>query len=73
MTHKWCPTCRAWHDFRKLDAEEKAAVREERGERHYVDDLWRCTAPGCLWYQPYLNKAGGRLPERFREKPADAG
>ncbi|MDN0196854.1 hypothetical protein [Streptomyces sp. S.PNR 29] len=71
MTHKWCPTCRAWHGFRKLNAEEKAAVRAAKGDRHYVDDLWRCSAEGCLWYQPYFHTRGGDvLPERFREEAA---
>ncbi|WP_280876704.1 hypothetical protein [Streptomyces pseudovenezuelae] len=52
-----------------LNAAEKGAVREEKGARHYVGDLWRCTAKGCLWYQPVHHaKGGGQLPEKFREE-----
>ncbi|KOG32419.1 hypothetical protein [Streptomyces resistomycificus] len=66
-----CPTCRGRHRFRRLDRAEKAAVREEKGERHYVDNLWRCTAAGCRWYQPYLHtRGGGLLPEKFGEQAA---
>ncbi|MFI6486400.1 hypothetical protein [Streptomyces sp. NPDC050564] len=65
-----CPTCGSRQDFRKLNDAEKAAVRAEKGERHFVNNLWRCTAKGCLWYQPYLHTRGGdRLPEKFRDDP----
>ena len=68
-TSRMCPTCRSRQDVRKLNDAERAAVREEKGPRHYVHDLWRCTAKGCLWYQPYFRKGdGGVLPEKFREK-----
>ncbi|KOU67321.1 hypothetical protein ADK57_17310 [Streptomyces sp. MMG1533] len=71
MTRKACPTCGTWQDFRKLDDAEKAAVRKEKGPRHYVHDLWRCTAVGCLWYQPWHHTRGGdRLPEEFRKEAA---
>ncbi|ANS65274.1 hypothetical protein SLINC_3050 [Streptomyces lincolnensis] len=68
-----CPTCRSRQTFRMLNEAEKAAVREDKGARHYVGNLWRCTAKGCLWYQPYLHtRGGGLLPEEFREKEATA-
>ncbi|MFJ5266134.1 hypothetical protein ACIQAC_37310 [Streptomyces sp. NPDC088387] len=71
---RMCPTCRNRQDFRKLDDAEQAAVRKEKGERHYVHDLWRCTAEGCRWYQPYLHTAGGGLlPERFGKQAAADG
>jgi hypothetical protein len=56
-----------------LDAGEKGAVREAKGARHYVGNLWRCTVKGCLWYQPVHHaKGGGQLPEKFREEKAAA-
>ncbi|MBY8345032.1 hypothetical protein LXH13_14700 [Streptomyces spinosirectus] len=62
-----CPTCRSRQRFRRLNAAEKAAVREKRGPRFFVGNLWRCTAEKCLWYQPYLNRGqGDLLPEGFR-------
>ncbi|GHG93249.1 hypothetical protein [Streptomyces lanatus] len=69
-----CPTCGTMQEFRKLDDDEKAAVRAKRGESHYVDDLWRCTAAGCLTYF----RAGrlsdrDRLPESFVKEEAAAG
>ncbi|MFI1567993.1 hypothetical protein ACH4ZX_34090 [Streptomyces sp. NPDC020490] len=68
-----CPTCGSRQKFRRLDAAEKAAVREVKGPRHFVGDLWRCTAPRCLWYQPHLHRGGGGLlPERFRTEETDA-
>lgn len=67
---RMCPTCRSRQDFRKLDDAEKAAVREE-DKRHYVHDLWRCTAVGCLTYFRYGNMSDrGLLPEKFRTEPA---
>lgn len=58
---KHCPTCGGMQVFRKLDAKERAAVREEHPYGH---DLWRCTAEGCRWYQPWGRQSGGgRLPE----------
>lgn len=66
-----CPTCGTMEEFRLLTDEERAAVREAKGERHRVDNLWRCTAKGCLSYYRHLNKHdGGLLPERFREEKA---
>ncbi|MFI6564567.1 hypothetical protein [Streptomyces sp. NPDC050534] len=66
-----CPTCRSRQKFRPLDNAEKAAVREKKGPRFYVGNLWRCTAERCLWYQPYLNRGkGGLLPESFRKEAA---
>jgi len=66
-----CPTCRSRQMFRRLDDAEKAAVREKRGPRFFVGDLWRCTADKCLWYQPYLNRRkGDLLPESFRKETA---
>ncbi|MCX5420829.1 hypothetical protein [Streptomyces sp. NBC_00078] len=63
-----CPTCRSRQRFRLLTNAEKAAVRKKKGPRFFVGNLWRCTAKGCLWYQPYLNRGGGeRLPEEFGE------
>ncbi|MFI6852900.1 hypothetical protein [Streptomyces sp. NPDC050416] len=75
MIRRACRTCGTMQDFRKLNEEERAAVREEKKDpRHYVDNLWRCTVKGCLWYQPYLHTdGGGLLPERFREEAAPAG
>ncbi|GAA4801263.1 hypothetical protein [Streptomyces ziwulingensis] len=73
MIRRACRTCRTMQDFVKLTEEERAAVRAERGRRHYVHDLWRCTAEGCAWYQPYLHTdGGGLLPERFRRQAATA-
>ena len=70
---RMCPTCRSRQDFRRLDDAEKAAVREEKGDRHYVHDLWRCTADRCLTYYPHLRKRDrGLLPEKFREEEAAA-
>jgi len=67
-----CPTCRTMQDFRPLNDEEKAAVRKDKGDDRYrVDNLWRCTAKGCLTYYRHLNKYDrGLLPERFREEKA---
>ncbi|MGW3092313.1 hypothetical protein ACWDCC_02595 [Streptomyces sp. NPDC001102] len=61
-----CPKCGGMQEFRKLDAGEKAAVREARGPRHFVDDLWRCTATGCRTYfrAGHLHDRG-LLPEKF--------
>lgn len=71
MIRRWCPTCRSWQDFRQLNPDEKAAVREDKGPRHFVGNLWRCTAPGCLFYQTHLHaRGGGFLPEKFREEAA---
>ena len=74
MIRRACRTCGTMQDFRKLNEEERAAVRAEKKDpRHYVDNLWRCTAQGCLWYQPYLHtNGGGLLPERFKEEAATA-
>ena len=53
--------------FRLLTNAEKAAVREKKGPRFFVGNLWRCTAKGCLWYQPHLNRGKGeRLPRGVR-------
>ncbi|MGP2437361.1 hypothetical protein [Streptomyces sp. JW3] len=71
MSHKACPTCGTMQDFRQLTGEEKAAVREEKGDRYYVGDLWRCGAAGCRWYQPFFRTSGGGLlPERFGQPAA---
>lgn len=68
-----CPNCRGMQEFRLLNGEEKAAIRAQKGDRHPVDNLWRCTAKGCLTYYRHLNK-GDRdlLPERFREEEGAA-
>lgn len=70
-----CPTCGGMQVFRPLNAEEKAAVRAEKGDpRHYVDWYWRCTVKGCLTYYRHLNMSDrGTLPERFREEETAAG
>ncbi|MFI6464250.1 hypothetical protein [Streptomyces sp. NPDC050528] len=66
---KACPTCDGWQDFRPVRGAEKAAIRAEKGARHYVHDYWRCTAAGCLWYQRWYSRGdGGLLPEEFREE-----
>jgi len=66
-----CPTCRTMQEFRLLTDEEKAAIRADKGDRHHVDNLWRCTAKGCLTYYRHLNKGDrGRLPDRFGEEAA---
>ncbi|MEU0072368.1 hypothetical protein ABZ027_22890 [Streptomyces sp. NPDC006332] len=66
-----CPTCGTMQEFRGLTDEEKAAIRAEKGDRHPVDNLWRCTATGCLTYYRHLNKYDrGLLPEKFREEAA---
>ncbi|GAA4998230.1 MULTISPECIES: hypothetical protein [Streptomyces] len=67
---KSCPTCGTMQDFRRLDDAEKEAVRKDKGIQ-YVDDYWRCTAPGCRTYQRYDKKSDrGLLPEEFREEAA---
>jgi hypothetical protein len=66
--NKYCPTCKK-HDqkFRMLDAGERGLAEERHRGR---TDLWRCTAAGCRWYQPWSNQRdGGRLPED-RANPA---
>ncbi|MEU5316473.1 hypothetical protein AB0G67_07070 [Streptomyces sp. NPDC021056] len=66
-----CPTCGTMEDFRLLTEAEKTAVREDKGAGYRVDNLWRCTAEGCLSYYRHLNKNdGGRLPDKFREEKA---
>ncbi|WP_406329987.1 hypothetical protein [Streptomyces sp. NBC_00203] len=66
-----CPTCGTMQDFRLLTDKEKAAIRSKKGDRHQVDNLWRCTAKGCLSYYRHLNKGDrGVLPEEFREEKA---
>ncbi|MFD4410054.1 hypothetical protein [Streptomyces sp. NPDC058475] len=66
-----CPTCGTMQVFRLLTDEEKAAIRSEKGDRHQVDNLWRCTAKGCLSYYRHLNKSDSdRLPEKFRDEEA---
>jgi len=66
-----CPTCRSRQRFRQLNDKEKAAVREKKGPTFFVGNLWRCTAKGCLWYQPHLNRGKGeRLPEEYGEAAA---
>ncbi|KUO22027.1 hypothetical protein [Streptomyces dysideae] len=73
MIERECLTCRSRQKFQKLNSDEKAAVRAEKGDRYYVDNLWRCTAVGCRWYQPYLHRGGGGLlPEEFRIEEAAA-
>jgi hypothetical protein len=64
---RWCPTCRKNQEFRKLREDEKAAVREKKGGRHFVNDLWRCTATGCVTYfrAGHLSDHDA-LPEKFR-------
>lgn len=66
-----CPTCGTMQEFRKLDDKERAAVRAAKGDRHFVNDLWRCTAVGCLTYFRAGN-LGDRdlLPETFRKEEA---
>ncbi len=66
-----CPTCRRRQKFRPLNPAERAAVREKKGARFFVGNLWRCTAKGCLWYQPHLNRGkGDLLPETFQDETA---
>ncbi|MGW6472305.1 hypothetical protein [Streptomyces nigra] len=68
-----CPTCGTMQVFRFLEKDEKAWVREKEGPNFYVDNLWRCTAKGCLTYYPHMNKGGyGRLPEKFLEEETAA-
>lgn len=61
---KNCRTCRSMQKFRKLDDRERAVAKD----RHrYVHDLWRCTAVGCRWYQPWAKQSDGDLlPEEFQ-------
>ena len=64
---KHCRTCGGSRPqvFRPLNAQEKAALNVSRG------DLWRCTADGCRWYQPWYNQgAGGLLPEELKIQAA---
>ncbi|MGW3290854.1 hypothetical protein ACWDR3_40090 [Streptomyces sp. NPDC001002] len=73
VLRRWCRNCLGWQDFQMMNGAEKAAVREEKGARHYVDDLWRCAVKGCVRYQPAYNAGGGGdLPEKFREEKAAA-
>ncbi|MCD9872326.1 hypothetical protein [Streptomyces guryensis] len=66
-----CPTCGSMQEFRRLHDDEKAAVRERKGARYFVDDLWRCTAVGCLTYFPAGRRhEHGLLPEKFRKEEA---
>ncbi|MET9392253.1 hypothetical protein ABZY20_17955 [Streptomyces sp. NPDC006624] len=67
-----CPNCGTMQVFRVLNRDEREAVRAERKDpRSYVDNLWRCTAPGCRTYYPQFHKGGhALLPERFGEEPA---
>ena len=61
-------------EFRKLHNDEKAAVREAKGVRFFVDDLWRCTAVGCLTYFPAGHlREHDLLPEKFRKEEAADG
>ncbi|GAB2844368.1 hypothetical protein GCM10027074_08870 [Streptomyces deserti] len=67
---KNCRTCRSMQVFRKLDDSERAAVKEKHP---YTHDLWRCTAVGCRWYQPWDKQSdGGLLPEELRIPAAAA-
>jgi len=61
---KNCPTCGSGQVFRRLEPGERAAVKD----RHpYTHDLWRCTAEGCRWYQPWHKQGGGGLlPEELK-------
>ena len=70
-----CPTCGSMEKFRLLNAEEKAAVREDKGARFFVGNLWRCPAVGCRTYFPAGRRhEHGLLPEKFRmEKEEAAG
>lgn len=70
---KACPTCGGMQDFRPLNDEERAAVREQK-KINYVHDYWRCTAAGCLSFQRYDKKSdNGLLPEKFREPKPEPG
>ncbi|MFC9959864.1 hypothetical protein [Streptomyces sp. JHA19] len=61
---KNCPTCGSMQTFRRLDPKEGSAVREKHP---YTADLWRCTAEGCRWYQPWHKQGGGGLlPEELK-------
>jgi hypothetical protein len=54
--------------FRKLDGKESAAAREKHP---YTADLWRCTAEGCRWYQPWHSQSDGDLfPEELKIQAA---
>ncbi|MGW2519210.1 hypothetical protein ACWC09_19780 [Streptomyces sp. NPDC001617] len=68
-----CPNCGSMQEFRKLHDDEKAAVREAKGARHFVDDLWRCTAAGCRTYfrAGHLHDRG-LLPEKFGNEKEEA-
>ncbi|MDO0914941.1 hypothetical protein QQM39_30190 [Streptomyces sp. DT2A-34] len=64
---KHCRTCGGSRTqvFRPLTRDELEAIKADRG------DLWRCTAEGCRWYQPWYNRSGGGLlPEELKIQPA---
>jgi hypothetical protein len=64
---KHCPTCggSGTQVFTPLTPGERKALGTDR------TDLWRCTAPGCRWYQPWSHQAGGgRLPEDLKNPEA---
>ncbi|GAP49952.1 hypothetical protein [Streptomyces azureus] len=66
---KHCPTCggSGTQVFTPLKPEERKALGTHR------TDLWRCSAAGCRWYQPWGHQAGGgRLPEELQNPGADA-
>jgi hypothetical protein len=66
---KHCPTCKGsgTQVFTPLKPGERKALGTNR------TDLWRCTAAGCRWYQPWDHQAGGgRLPEELQNPGADA-
>lgn len=67
---KNCRTCRSMQVFRKLDDRERAAIKEKHA---FTADLWRCTAEGCRWYQPWHRQSdGGLLPEELKIEAAAA-
>ena len=68
---KHCPTCggSGTQVFRPLNEKDRANV--EPGHRR-LTDLWRCTAPGCRWYQRWSKQSeGGRLPEELKNPEAE--
>ena len=66
---KHCPTCggSGTQVFTPLKPGERKALGTNRTA------LWRCTAAGCRWYQPWGHQAGGgRLPEDLQNPEAGA-
>jgi hypothetical protein len=63
---KHCPTCGGPpQQFRRTNKEEQTHIAGRVGLKE-APGYWRCGTAGCLWVQPYFNRAKGFvLPESF--------